>query len=86
MEKNPYRKQPSQEVLFGRFLQRKAQRPTEKQLQKWEDEGGVVPDSGDAPEVYDPNKPLSEQFRSYFRRAWKALNSNFNPLAKKNMT
>lgn len=83
MEKNVYTKQPSAETLFNRFLQRKTMRPTDKQLQRWEDEGGVTPEAEQ--EAYDPNQPLGQQFRSYFRRAWKALNANFNPLEKKNV-
>lgn len=72
------------ETLFNRFLQRKTKSPTDKQLQRWEDEGGCVPITENDPEFYE-DKPLSQRVGAYLSRAWKSLNSNFNPLEKKNI-
>ena len=38
-----YYKPDNPDSLFDKFLQRKEHAPTELQLEKWEDEGGVTP-------------------------------------------
>lgn len=86
MQKNNFHKEPGPDVLFTRFLQRQTHEPTDVQVQKWEDEGGAIPDPEDgADNAADQGRPFATRVKAYLSRAWKAMNSNYNPLEKKNV-
>ena len=54
---------------------RSEKQPTKKQIQLWEDEGGLVPPpEEDMGELYHPS--VTKKMRNYLTKMWRALNSN----------
>ncbi len=71
MNKDHYQKSPSPEKLYSRFMQRIAHEPTDQQLQRWEDEGGVSLAEPD--QTYLTTLSFTKKLRHYFLRMFKAM-------------
>jgi hypothetical protein len=73
-----YYKPAGPEALFKRYLQRQTHEPTELQLEKWEDEGGVVPEYN-AEYGWFENDPWTKKVKLFFKRILEKLSSNMTP-------
>lgn len=73
-----YIKADNPDSLFSRFLQRQSHQPTELQLEKWEDEGGVVPEYN-AEYGWFENDPFTKKVKLFFKHMLEKLSSNVAP-------
>lgn len=73
-----YIKTDNPDSLFSRFLQRKSHQPTELQLEKWEDEGGIVPEYN-AEYGWFENDPFTKKVKLFFKHMLEKLSSNVAP-------
>jgi hypothetical protein len=73
-----YVKPAPPESLFSRFLQRKTQAPTKLQLEKWEYEGGLVPEYN-AEYGWFKNDPWTKKVRLFFKKILERFSSNVAP-------
>lgn len=73
-----YIKPDNPDSLFSRFLQRQSHQPTELQLEKWEDEGGVVPEYNAEYGWYE-NDPLSKKVQLFVKKMLEKFSANVAP-------
>lgn len=73
-----YNKPAPPESLFTRFLQRRTYQPTDLQLEKWENEGGVVPEYNDEYGWFK-NDPWTRKVNLFFKRMLEKMSSNVAP-------
>ncbi|WP_409478940.1 hypothetical protein [Pseudobdellovibrio sp. HCB154] len=73
-----YIKPDNPDSLFSRFLQRQSHKPTELQLEKWEDEGGVVPEYNAEYGWYE-NDPFTKKVKLFFKRMLEKFSQNVAP-------
>lgn len=73
-----YVKPANPDTLFSRFLQRQTHKPTELQLEKWEDEGGVVPEYN-AEYGWFENDPWTKKVRLFFKKILEKFSANVAP-------
>ncbi len=69
----------SPDSLFARFLQRKAKKPTDRQINVWEDDGGNVETSNQDFIILNGKIccTFSEKVRGYSLRYWRLLKLYF---------
>ena len=73
-----YFKPDNPDSLFDRYLQRKSHAPTELQLEKWEDEGGVTPEFN-AEYGWFENDPFLKKVKLFFKRWLEKVSQNVAP-------
>lgn len=73
-----YFKPANPEAQFDKFLQRQHPEPTELQLEKWEDEGGVTPEYN-ADWGWFENDPFRKKVKIFFKRMLEKISSNMTP-------
>lgn len=73
-----YFKPANPDSLFDKFLQRHKPEPTELQLEKWEDEGGVTPEYN-AEYGWFENDPWTKKVSLFFKRMLEKVSSNVAP-------
>lgn len=71
MDKQQLHKSPAQKKLYSRFKQRISHKPTEYQLSRWEDEGGLSTSEPD--ESYKATRSMTTRLKKYLEKAWKAI-------------
>ncbi|AZZ35535.1 hypothetical protein CIK05_01540 [Bdellovibrio sp. qaytius] len=73
-----YFKPDNPDSAFDKFLQRKTHAPTELQMEKWEDEGGVVPEYNVEYGWYE-NDPFLKKVGLFFKRILEKISANVAP-------
>lgn len=73
-----YFKPGDPDSAFDKFLQRKTHAPTELQIEKWEDEGGVSPEYN-AEYGWFENDPWTKKVSLFFKRLLEKISSNVAP-------
>lgn len=72
MTDNKFEKKPSQRQQYARLVQKMTQQPTQTQLQKWEDEGGVTPEAEINP-AYLATMSFKKRIKYYMKAFWFAV-------------